>query len=123
MNISDAEWHVMQAIWKRRSAAAAEVVAEVCPDTGWSHRTVRTLLARLVEKGALSTIAEGQRYIYRAAVTRSGCVREESRSFLKRVFCGDAGELLVHFARDANITREQLDELKRQLDDQQPDGD
>jgi BlaI family penicillinase repressor len=122
VNISDAEWQVMQIIWKRRAASAAEVVADVCPETGWSHRTVRTLLSRLVEKGALSTIAEGKRYIYRAAVSRSRCIREESRSFLKRVFGGDAAELLVHFARDAGVTPEQIDELKRLLDDKRPDG-
>jgi BlaI family penicillinase repressor len=123
MNISDAEWQVMQIVWKRRTATAAEIIAELCPESGWSHRTVRTLLARLVEKGALAATAEGKRYIYRATVSRSRCIREEGRSFLKRVFGGNAGELLVHFVRDADITPEQIDELKRQLDERQSDGD
>jgi BlaI family transcriptional regulator, penicillinase repressor len=122
MNISDAEWQVMQVIWKRRTATAAEVVAELAPQTGWSHRTVRTLLARLVEKGALATTTDGNRYLYRSAVSRSRCIHDEGRSFLKKVFSGDAGELLVHFAKEARVTPEQIDELKRLLDEKQPDG-
>ena len=119
MNISDAEWQVMQIVWKHKSVTAADVIDQLAPGTRWSHRTIRTLLARLVEKGALTTIAEGKRYIYRAVISRSKCVKEESRSFLKRVFCGDATELLVHFAQDAGITPEQIDELKQFLNDKQ----
>ena len=122
-NISDSEWLVMQAIWARRSATAAEVIAELAPATGWGHRTIRTLLARLVEKGAVEARADGNRYVYRPLVTRGRCVREEGRSFLNKVFAGDAAELLVHFVRDARITPEQIAELKRLLDDKQQSQD
>jgi BlaI family penicillinase repressor len=86
----------------------------------WSHRTIRTMLARLTEKGALAATAEGNRYVYRPLVTRQKCVREESRSFLEKVFAGDAAELLVHFVRDARITPQQIDELKRLLEAKRP---
>ena len=116
VTISDAEWLVMQVIWRRGKATAAEVIAELAQSMDWSHRTIRTLLGRLVEKGALATADDGNRYIYRPLVSRQKCIREESRSFLKKVFTGNAAELLVHFAQDAQITPEQIDELKRLLD-------
>ena len=50
MDISAAEWQVMRTVWDRQPVGAADVIAALVPDTGWSHRTVRTLLARLVEK-------------------------------------------------------------------------
>jgi BlaI family penicillinase repressor len=114
--ISDAEWQVMQVVWQRGKATAAEAIADLTATTGWSHRTIRTLLGRLVEKKALAATADGNRYVYRALVTRQKCVRAESRSFLNKVFAGDAAELLVHFAQDARITPQQIDELKRLLD-------
>jgi len=114
--ISDAEWQVMQVVWRLGKAPAAEVIAELAATTDWSHRTIRTLLGRLVEKKALATAADGNRYLYRPLVTRQRCVRAESRSFLNKVFAGNAAELLVHFAEDARITPEQIDELKRLLD-------
>lgn len=117
VSISDAEWSVMQVVWRRRSATAAEVIAELEPTTGWRHRTIRTLLGRLVEKGALATEADGNRYVYRPLVGRQKCVRQEARSFLRKVFAGDAAELVAHFVRDTKIPPEQIAELKRLLDE------
>jgi len=114
--ISRAEWQVMQVIWRLGKATAAEVIAELAASSGWSHRTIRTMLARLVEKKVLAASGDGNRYVYRPLVTRQKCIRAESRSFLNKVFAGDAAELLVHFAADAQITPEQIDQLKRILD-------
>ena len=116
-NISDAEWQVMQVVWERKTATAAEVIAALAEKMNWQHRTVRTLLARLVDKGVLAAEAEGNRYVYRPLVSRSKCVRQESQSFLQRVFAGDAAELLVHFVRGADISPEQVEQLKRLLDE------
>lgn len=114
--ISDAEWQVMQVIWRLGRATAAEVIAELADSTNWSHRTIRTLLSRLVEKRIIAAEAEGNRYLYRPLISRQKCIRSESRSFLKKVFTGNAGELLVHFVQNAKISSEQIDELKRLLD-------
>jgi BlaI family penicillinase repressor len=119
-HISDAEWQVMQIIWDRRATTAAEVIATLAAATGWQHRTIRTLLARLVEKGVLAAEADGNRYLYRPLVSRNKCVREASRSFLRKVFGGDATELLVHFVRGTEMSPEQIEELKRLLDEKQP---
>lgn len=119
-HISDAEWRVMQVVWERKGATAAEVIAALAETTGWSHRTVRSLLARLVEKGALAAEADGNRYLYRPLVSRRSCVRQESLSFLHKVFGGDAAELLVHFVRGADIPPEVVAELKRLLDEKKP---
>src|SRR5262245_54060676 len=102
VRISDAEWQVMQVVWERKAATAAEVIAALAAATEWRHRTIRTLLARLVDKGVLAAEADGNRYLYRPLVSRGKCVRAESQSFLKRVFGGDAGELLVHFVHAAD---------------------
>lgn len=117
VNISDAEWEVMQIVWLLRRATAADVIERLTPHTGWSHRTVRTLLARLVQKGALAAEEDGHRYVYRAVVSRSRCVREAGRSFLDKVFAGDPAELLVHFVRNSDISEDEIDQLKRLLDE------
>ena len=114
--ISDAEWLVMQIAWERREVSAADVI-ERLSGASWSHRTIRTLLARLVSKGALKTSTSGRRYLYRPAVAKADCVRQESRSFLKRVFAGNAAELLVHFVRDARIDPQDIERLQALLDE------
>ena len=117
VRISDAEWDVMEAVWTRGQATAADVIDDLAEKRGWNHRTIRTLLARLVEKGALHYEVEGHRYLYRPAVTRQRCVRRESRSFLEKVFAGDVGSLLVHFVKEAEMTPQEVQQLKRLLDE------
>lgn len=114
--ISEAEWSVMDVLWERSPLGSSEVVAELAPATGWSPKTVGTLLGRLVKKGYLGFEDQGGRYLYRPAVPRSEAVREESRSFVERVFGGDASSLLLHFARSAELSPEDLAELRRVLE-------
>ena len=114
--ISDAEWEVMQVVWALKSATAADVIERLTPQTGWNHRTVRTLLSRLVQKGILAADEEGHRNRYRPAVSRKRCVREAGQSFLEKIFEGDPAELLVHFVQTSKISPEQIEELKRLLD-------
>ena len=74
------------------------------------------LLARLVKKGALRFKAEGNRYIYRPALSREKFVRAETRTFLDRVFGGQATPMLVHFAENGDLTPEDLESLKEILE-------
>lgn len=117
ISISDAEWVVMEVIWTRGTARAADVVDDLAESQNWNHRTIRTLLARLVEKGVLHAAAEGHRYLYTPAVTRQRCVRVESRTFLEKVFGGDVGSLLLHFARESRMSAEDIQSLKRMLEE------
>ena len=115
--ISDSEWIVMEVLWRLGSAAAGDVIAELASQKDWNHRTIRTLLSRLVEKGVVEAVASGNRSFYRSAVRREKCVRQESRSFLEKVFGGDTAELLVHFVRNSKMNAEELQRLRKLLDD------
>ena len=89
-SISDAEWEVMTVIWASNPIAAGEVVEKLAGRKNWSPRTIKTLLNRLVSKRALAFEVEGKRYLYRPTIDREECVGKASRSFLGRVFAGDA---------------------------------
>src|SRR5262245_63201937 len=115
LQISDAEWDVMEPIWAVGACPAADVIKELRATHDWNHSTIRTLLARLVEKGALAYDVAGSRYIYRATVSRERCVRQEGRSFLEKAFGGDAAALLAHFVAEASLDRGQIEELRRLL--------
>ena len=83
----------------------------------WAENTVRTLLTRLVEKGALKTgeNASGTR-VFSPAVKREACVGAESASFMQHFFRGASKPLLIHFAQNAQLTPEEVRELKKMLD-------
>src|SRR5262245_9784319 len=114
--ISDAEWDVMEPIWEAGACTAAEVIQQLRATHDWNHSTIRTLLARLVEKGALDYEVDGPRYIYRAAISRRQCVRQKGRSFLEKTFGGDVGALLTHFVTEASLDQEQIEQLHQLLE-------
>lgn len=116
-DISESEWMVMEALWERAPQTASELTKTLRPTTNWAENTVRTLLTRLGEKGALQTAenANGTR-VFSPAVKREACVGAESESFIQRVFRGAAQPLLVHFAQNARLTPAEVRELKKLLD-------
>jgi BlaI family penicillinase repressor len=122
VQISDAEWDVMEPIWKEGACTAAEVIKHLRATHNWNHSTIRTLLARLVEKGALAYDVDGSRYIYKAAVTRQRCVRQKGRSFLDQAFGGDIGALLAHFVAESSLDPDQIQKLRDMLASKQKPG-
>ena len=112
--ISEAEWEAMRVVWAQGSVTAQQVV-DALADHGWSPRTVKTLLNRLKTKGALGYEARGKAYIYRPAVRMEDCVRQESQSFLDRVFAGAAAPRLAPFVKQAKLSKGEIDELKKIL--------
>jgi BlaI family penicillinase repressor len=118
--ISDAEWEVMNVLWERSPGTASEVIEALAGRMEWHPKTVKTLLGRLVKKGVLRTREERNRYVYTPAIPRGRYVSEESESFIDRVFGGEATPALVHFVRSTRLTKEEIDELRRLLDEKTP---
>ncbi|MEZ5953083.1 MAG: BlaI/MecI/CopY family transcriptional regulator [Hyphomonas sp.] len=115
MKISAAELDVMSVLWKTPGLAAADVHEALGDEKHWTSRTVKTLLARLVEKGALSTEEDGRRYLYFPMITEDSYKSKAARQFVDRVFSGRAAPLVAHLADSRGLTPEDIAELERLL--------
>lgn len=118
ISITDAEWAVMEFLWKDGPAVAADVIQNLSESRNWNHRTIRTLLARLVEKGAATFEVDGSRYVYQAAIDRERCIAHEGRSFVEKFFGGDVRAMLAHFADQARLNQAEITQLKELLERQ-----
>jgi BlaI family transcriptional regulator, penicillinase repressor len=114
--ISDAEWTVMKVLWERSPLPSKDVIDALAGSVKWKPKTIHTLLARLVQKGALKARKEGREYQFEPKVKAEACQRSETRSFLDRVFDGEMAPFLACFIRDNKLTRAEIEELKRILD-------
>lgn len=114
--ISDAEWQAIKIIWAKSSCTAQEVIDQLVPLTNWSPKTIRTLLARLVKKGALGIDTSDRLYHYYPIVKEEECIKAKSRHFLDRIYGGSLKLMLARFIEQENLTREQMEELRRILD-------
>jgi len=117
--ISEAEWVVMEVVWRKHPVTALEVVRQLTSRKEWQDQTIRTMLRRLIRKKALTYHADGNTYYYAPAVSREQCVRGESRSFLQRVFGGTAQPLLLQLMQETKLSPAEIAELKRLLRDKE----
>ena len=111
MKISAAELVVMDALWRDAPAGAAEVATAVAAQ-GWSDRTVKTMLSRLVAKGALRAEPDGRRHLYTPLVGREDHRREAARGLARRLFGGRAAPIVAHLADGEGLAPDDLDALE-----------
>lgn len=121
--ISEAESVVMDVLWRTATPMYAEdVIAALVSEQRWQEPTIKTLLNRLLKKGALSATKDGRRYLYKAVLKRDQWVSCESTGMLERLFGGRVAPLVAHFGKHRKLSADDIAELKKligELDDGQ----
>ena len=115
--ISEGEQAVMEVLWADSPLTAAEVAERIPEERGWSERTVKTMLGRLLTKGALVHEEDGRRYLYRPAVKRADYAMRETRKLVDRLFGGRAAPLVAQLAANEGLTPQDIAELEALLKD------
>ncbi len=121
MSISDAEAVVMEVLWQRHPQGADEVVSALSARSDWAEPTIKTLLNRLLNKGAIRAERDGRRYLYSPVLTREAWVAQQSEGLLERLFGGRVAPLVAHFSERGKLSEADIAELKRligELDDE-----
>ena len=114
--ISEAESRVMEVLWQQSPQTSEEIIASLLEPTGWHEKTIKTLLNRLLGKGAISAQKEGRRYLYTPRLHREDWQQHESRSLLDRVFGGKVAPLLAHFSQHEKLSAKDIAELRKLID-------
>jgi BlaI family penicillinase repressor len=114
--ISESEWLVMRVLWKKSPLTANEIVEELAGNTHWKPKTIKTLITRLTNKGAVKFKKEGRLYKYYPAVNKDDCVGMERRSFVRRVYGGISKPMVASFLEEAELSADDIAELKKILD-------
>lgn len=117
MTISDAEAVVMEVLWQRHPQGADEVIATLARSTDWAEATIKTLLNRLLNKGALRATRDGRRYLYSPVLTREAWVSQQSEGLLDRVFGGRVAPLVAHFSERGKLSDADVRELRRLIEE------
>jgi len=117
LKLSDAEWTVMQAVWTGQPASARDVLDRVGTNTGWAYTTVKTLLSRLVDKGAVSMRMQGNVSLYESLISRRQARVAALRSLVDKAFDGTFGSLLHHLVTEERLSKKDRAALARMLDE------
>lgn len=117
MPVSAAEAQVMQVLWERSPRSADEVVAALAASTDWAEPTVKTLLNRLLNKGAIQATRDGRRYLYSPVLAREAWVAQQSEGLLQRLFDGRVAPLVAHFSERGRLSEADVAELRKLLEE------
>jgi BlaI family transcriptional regulator, penicillinase repressor len=111
--ISEAEMQVLQLLWNESPLGATEIADRVPNGRGWTITTVKTLLSRLVAKGAVSAEPQGRKYLYAPAVDRDEVAASQARGLIDRLFGGRVSPLVARLAEQHQLDEQDITELEK----------
>lgn len=114
--ISDAEFEVMDVIWKYSPINTNEITDRLAKTKDWSPKTIYTMLSRLEKKGVIVHEKESRVFVYTPCVRKEQYIGAESRTMANRFFDGAMNRMVVSFLDQKELSSEDLDELQRILD-------
>ncbi|MEW5982292.1 MAG: BlaI/MecI/CopY family transcriptional regulator [Acidobacteriota bacterium] len=111
------ELEIMKVVWLKGEATVRDVYEVLRERRKLAYTTVMTMMRVLEGKGHLRRRAEDRAYVYKPAKPESAVVRSMVREFVDRLFDGAAQPLLVHLVKDRRLTRKEVEELVRQIEE------
>lgn len=115
-HISDAEFEVMDVIWKYAPVSTNEITDRLAKTKDWSPKTIHTMLSRLEKKGVIAHEKESRVFVHTPRVKKEAYLAAESRTLADRFFDGAMKQMVVSFLDQKNLTPEDLAELQSILD-------
>ena len=112
VELTEAEWTIIKAIWDDEPCTAPAVQAKLSKQTGWTYSTVRTLMDRMVGKELLTAAKDGKITVYRSAVTRAQAQRGELLYALKHAFSGALAPMVQCLLDTKELSIDELDQIK-----------
>jgi len=112
IDISNAEFEVLDALWQQHPASANEIIERLNKKKEWHEKTVKTLLNRLVKKKALGFEKQQRSYLYFPLFERENYTIKESKNLIERFFSGRLSPLVAGFAKNSDLKKDDIDELK-----------
>jgi len=121
IELSKAEFEVLDALWERHPATASQIIERVSDSNQWHEKTIKTLLSRMCKKGAVSFEKQGRHYIYTPTIERADYTLKQSKSFIARFFSGQIAPFVSGFAKSEALSQEDVNELKKVISDWERD--
>ena len=113
--ISDSEWLVLRCLWKAAPLEIKDIQGMLAAEKGWNGNMVRGLVVRLLEKGAIGAETSTRYYRYYPIAQEEDCIRQETESFVNRVFEGSAVKLFAAFTGAHKLSPKERREIEAML--------
>ena len=110
--ITDSELEVMHVLWEAADALPiAEIRRTLQERRGWESTTIKTLVQRLCNKGAVAQ-EKRQVFFYRAVISEKEYNDWATGDLIRRLYRGSAKDLVAALVHADELTAEDVDELR-----------
>lgn len=114
--LPDAEFTVMKAIWHSEAPVTTHTIMEYLGnDITWKPQTLLTMLARLSEKGFLTSERVGRERCYTPIISEKEYLDVETGDFLRRYAGNSLGKLVRTLYAEGDMSQEDINELREWL--------
>ena len=121
-SISDAEVDVLQQLWTEAPLSAQDIIKRLEKGGNAHPKTIKTLINRLLTKGALRFKEENRKYLYFPVVKKQDFYRHKTEGFLNKFFDGELSPLVSFFSSQKKLSDKQIEELKQLVDKLEADN-
>ena len=122
MQLSDFELDVLNLIWKRGECTAPQIHEAILESRDVTYSTVKTIIDRLEEKGAVERAGQvGRTIVLKAAIEPDATRRSLLRRFVNRVFAGDRTPLLNQLFAERKLSSQEAAYLETLLAEHRQD--
>lgn len=111
VSITQAEWEIMKVVWANDSVTSRFVLGVLGDTMEWSMSTVKTLLARLVDKEYLTTQKNGKQFIYEALVNEEVAVNTLLEQDLDKICQKKKGRMIYQLIEEQELSEQDIDNL------------
>ena len=115
VKLFDSELKVMDVLWREGDLPAKAIARTLTEEIGWNVNTTYTLIKRCIAKEAIERSEPG--FMCRALVSKEQVQQEETQELIDKVFDGSADNLFASLLGGRRISREQLEQLRRMIDE------
>ena len=117
-NITDAELEIMKELWENKQLPLNELTEKLNEKEPRNKNTIKTLLYRLIEKGAVKSINKKQKENeFKANISKEKYLKKENQSFLNKLYNGNTSNMLLNFVENKEISKEELKKLIEMIED------
>jgi BlaI family penicillinase repressor len=115
--LTEQELEIMKLIWEMGPATVRDVYEKLLERRAVAYTTVMTMMGILEGKGHLLRRPEGRAYVYEAAEGKGAVLSSMVAEFVERVFDGAAEPLVLSLVRDRKLSKKDLAEIARMIEE------
>lgn len=117
--LTEQELEIMKVVWERKAATVRDVYETLRERKGVAYTTVMTMMNILESKGHLVKRPEGRAYVYEPSQAQTQVISGMVQDFVDRVFDGAARPLVLSLLQERKLSREDLEEISRLIDEEE----